>query len=152
MNLLRPINKKETLENTRNFLNKDLNQYLNLCNANKEILKSPNIDSHFINFDNVDNTNPIILNIIDAQKVLKCISDSMLKCSNTQIAPYKTILISYYVDSLTMLQLAEKIGFASVAYTNTLKNRALIEFAERFKTAQLLNQVSKQIKLIVYDD
>lgn len=151
MNLFRPINRNKTLENARNFLIKDLNQYLNLCNANREILKSSNIEEHFINFDNFDNTNPIILKIIDAQKVLKCVNDALFTCSDTQRAPYKPILIYYFVDGLYMPQVAEKVGL-SETHTSCLKSKALIEFVERFTTAQLLNQVSEPIKLIVYDD
>lgn len=150
MNLFRPINKKETLENTRNFLTDDLNEYLYLSNDNRAILKSPIIDgqpksSYF------DSNDSRILRVMDAQKIIKCVSVSLLNCSNSSRAPYKTILISYFIDGLTMVQVQAKLGL-SASRTSSLKSKALIEFAERFTSAQLLNQVSKPIKLIVYDD
>lgn len=150
MDLLKTINKKETLKNTRRFLMNDLNDYLMLSNDNRLILKSPNIDGQpkAHNFDSNDSQ---ILRIIDAQKIIQAVNSSIQNCSDSSKQPYKTIIVSYFIDGLSMFQVSDKIGLCD-SRTRALKNKALIEFAERFTTAQFFNQVSNPVKLIVYKD
>lgn len=150
MDLLKPINKRATLMNTRKFLANDLNEYLTLSNDNRADLKSPNIDGQ-PKAPYYDSNDSRIIRIMEAQKIINCVSISIQNCLDSSRAPYKTILISYFIDGLNMIQVQDKLGL-SASRTASLKSKALLEFAERFTTAQFLNQVSNPIKLIVYND
>ena len=75
MDLLKPINKRATLMNTRKFLANDLNEYLTLSNDNRANLKSPNIDGQ-PKSPYYDSDDSRILRIMEAQKIIKCVKKS----------------------------------------------------------------------------
>lgn len=143
------IDKRKTLDATRNFLDKRLDHYLNMSGSRRFELKSPIISNTPPTKTNVNKQDQIMMNIFYAESIVGAVAKTIDKCSNDNRHPYKAILIDFYISRLTFGQVAIRVGY-SYGYTKRLRNNALIEFAERFTTQQVLDNIDPVINLIAY--
>ena len=144
------VDDKETCRQVKHFFNKRFDHYLNLSGNRRFNLKSPIINGMPKADRNINRQDLMMLRIFHAQKIVECVSDAINECTNTVDKPYKAILIGSYFEHKTLTQIRKELGFTSHQQTklSNLKNKALIEFAERFEGSQQRKEVEPMVKLV----
>ncbi len=72
------------------------------------------------------------------EKKVVTVYKTLQVCANTQIQPYRTILVNKYVEGFPDWQIANAIQYSDRQY-HTKKKLALCEFAECLETQKIKN-------------
>lgn len=142
------IDIKGTAQNTRKFLNKDIDKYLNLSGMHRFDICSPKLNG-LPSARNDKAREEFMLRIFYAQSIVKSVSNAITNLTDESKRPYKVILVSKYVNGLQDQFVAQKIGYSDSRYRD-IKRDALAEFAIKFLYYQLLNNVEHPIDLCKY--
>lgn len=150
--ILMHINRKATLQRTRDFFDNDYLKYLNNSNFTKYGLKSIDYTQPYVNHTRrTDGLSLLIAQAIDADAIITSVKQAIYDCPNLPQHPYRTILTQRYLKRYNAWQVALNIQY-SASYYNKLQNEALLIFADRFTIQQVINQVKNIIDLHIYEN
>lgn len=97
-----------------------------------------------------NNGEELISLIFNAQIICKSLGQAIINLTNNSKKPYKTIIESVYINKVSNIATAHKIGYSESQYRR-IKQNALCELAIRFTYYQILNEVEQVINLCNYD-
>ncbi|MGQ5708657.1 hypothetical protein [Lactobacillus sp. PSON] len=142
LDVLKPIDDKQTIINTKNLLNK-IPMFINLSGCTMGSLRTDKVGSRSTNIDHSKN----FIVAGDAMRVLDAIKETINHTSEIS----KIILTKMYLMALppSELKLANELGY-STRHVRRLKNSALIEFAEMWVFYQDKYKISPRVNLCVY--
>lgn len=110
---------------TKDFFDKYFDVLMSIAGRTNTELLPENISS----FEMLDNR--YLLKIRRADMLVYCTGKAFSDCQNKTKKPYKTILVDCYLNDMTNLEVAKKVGYSRSRF-GTLKQEALAEFTQRF--------------------
>ena len=123
----------KTAQNVKDFFEHDFDHYLNLSGKHRSDLSSPQMDITGITAHNgVNHQDESMAVNIDADNCVLAVDHTISSCSNSGDKPYGTILYLSYIKNISNYAIAQRLGYQTTRYYE-LKNRALVEFAERME-------------------
>lgn len=145
------IDKVKTAQAVKDFFADDFNHYLNLANKHLSDISSPTLDPNNVGSHDVLNHQDERMAVnIDAANCVTAVDHTISSCSNSGEKPYGTILYYSYIKNISNYVIAERLGYQMTRYYE-LKNRALIEFAERMELWRKRDHSSLK-SLLVFDN
>lgn len=126
------LNKLDTAQRVKDFFENDFDHYLNLAGAHRTDISSPTMDITGISAHGINHQDASMAINIDAANCVLAVDHTISSCSNSGERPYGTILYYSYIKNLSNYVIAERLGYQMSRYYE-LKNRALVEFAERME-------------------
>ncbi|MGO2918504.1 MAG: hypothetical protein ACTICX_02305 [Lactobacillus helveticus] len=110
---------------TKDFFDKYFDVLMSIAGRTNTELLPENISS----FEMLDNR--YLLKIRRADTLVYCTGKAFSDCQNKTKKPYKTILVDCYLNDMTNLEVAKKVGYSRSRF-GTLKQAALAEFTQLF--------------------
>lgn len=144
------LNKLETAQAVKAFFEKDFDHYLNLAGAHRTDISSPTMDITGIATHGLNSQDERMAVNIDAANCVTAVDHTISSCSNSGEKPYGTILYYSYIKNISNYVIAERLGYQMTRYYE-LKNRALVEFAERMELWRKRDHSSLK-SLLVFDN
>lgn len=144
------LNKSDTAQKVKAFFENDFDHYLNLAGAHRTDISSPTMDITGIATHGVNNQDERMAINIDAANCVTAVDHTISSCSNSGEKPYGTILYYSYIKNYSNYVIAKRLGYQMSRYYE-LKNRALIEFAERMELWRKRDHTSLS-SLLAYDN
>ena len=146
------INRKATLQRTRDFFDNDYLKYLGNSNFTKYGLKSIDYTQPYVSHTRrTDGLELLIAQALDADIVIASVNQAIHDCPELPQHPYRSILTQRYIERHRAWQVALNIQY-STSYYNKLQNEALLIFADRFTIQQVINKSQNIIDLHIYED
>ncbi|WP_371190533.1 ArpU family phage packaging/lysis transcriptional regulator [Weissella viridescens] len=127
MALLPDINEKQTIENVRNFFNKDFPRLQNMAHISYVEIKSPIITGMPTGAKTGNSNEDKLTNHTYAKSVL----DDVLQACRTMSYPYRDIMELKYFKGLSWFEITERLGY-STRRGHELINDAFLQFAYAF--------------------
>lgn len=139
---------KETIQNVKYFFKNEYDRYLTKAqpinslsgmklNSTGGVSCSPNIDAK----------EKLYLDIMDATKIIESVKDTINNLQNNSKNPYKRIMEWSYLKQETDIYIINNIEYERSQYFHRVKPCAILEFAEKFPTYQLINGVDEIVDL-----
>lgn len=144
------LNNIETVQKVKDFFDNDFDHYLNLAGEHRADISSPTMDITGIATHGINHQDESMAINIDAANCVLAVDHTISSCSNSGEKPYGTILYLFYVKNMNNYLIAERLGYQMTRYYE-LKNRALMEFAERMELWRKRDHSSIK-SLLVYDN
>lgn len=144
------LNRSDTALKVKAFFENDLDHYLNLAGAHRADISSPTMDITGIATHGLNSQDERMAVNIDAANCVTAVDHTISSCSNSGEKPYGTILYYSYIKNISNYVIAERLGYQMTRYYE-LKNRALVEFAERMELWRKRDHSSLK-SLLVFDN
>lgn len=144
------LNRSDTALNVKTFFENDFDHYLNLAGAHRADISSPTMDITGIATHGLNSQDERMAVNIDAANCVTAVDHTISSCSNSGEKPYGTILYYSYIKNISNYVIAERLGYQMTRYYE-LKNRALVEFAERMELWRKRDHSSLK-SLLVFDN
>lgn len=146
------INRKATLQQTRDFFDNDYLKYLNNSNFTKYGLRSIDYTQPYVSHTRrTDGLASLIIQAINADIIITSVNQAIHDCPELPHHPYRTILTQRYLERHSAWQVALSIQYSN-SYYNKLQNEALLVFADRFVIQQVINKAKNIIDLHIYEN
>lgn len=128
----------KTVKNADLFLKRNFQHYLNLSGMHRNQLSSPQLS---LAPGSTNALNGVEKSVIDevqddidiaepARRAVSAIYRSMDNCTDTMQKPYRTIILGFYVEDKTIMDLTVRTSLAE-STVKRKKSEALYEFSER---------------------
>ncbi|WP_446002480.1 ArpU family phage packaging/lysis transcriptional regulator [Weissella viridescens] len=127
MALLPDINEKQTIENVRNFFNKDFPRLQSMAHISYVSIKSPIISGMPTGSSVSNSTDDKLTNYSYARKTL----DDVTRACEHMPFPYRDVLELRYFKGMRWLEVTDLLGY-STRRGQQLINDSLLQFAEAF--------------------
>lgn len=144
------LNRSDTALKVKAFFENDFDHYLNLAGAHRADISSPTMDITGIATHGLNSQDERMAVNIDAANCVTAVDHTISSCSNSGEKPYGTILYYSYIKNISNYVIAERLGYQMTRYYE-LKNRALVEFAERMELWRKRDHSSLK-SLLVFDN
>ena len=147
--LFKPIDRKRTAENVRNFFDNQLDRYLALSGKHRGDLKSPVSDGQPTGSPVGNSTENRMISVWLAEQIIDCVGKAMRNCTKQS----QELLLGRYADNLLAYQVATELNLSSATFSRD-QVTALNEFADRYEYQLVQHRIQDEVEdlHIFYDD